>query len=307
MTDLQGREINYLRVSVTDSCNLACRYCAPLRKSTQSGLMTPLQISKIVNAAADCGIKRVRFTGGEPLMRQDFAEIVQLAANIHKVEEITLTTNGILLNNNILSLPIGGINISINATDKKLYNMICDDDKIQIVLKNAEKAAEKHKVKINCVLLKETFRQQVRQVLEFGESIGATVRFIELMPMGGGANLQGVRVTQLLAFLTKSYGEAAPVDSDGYGPARYFAFTGLKQPVGFISPMTECFCGSCSRVRVLAKGALQPCLAKPETIDLLKPLENGTIKEVFAAAIMQKQGSHDLRHITLKALKEIGG
>lgn len=307
MTDLQGREINYLRLSVTNKCNLSCRYCSPSNQNLQSNLITPLQISKIVNAVAECGIKRVRFTGGEPLMRQDFAEIVLLCLKIQKVEEFTITTNGILLTDKILSLPLNSINLSINATNKNLYKTLCGDNKIQIVLKNAEKAAQSHKVKINCVLLNETFKQQAQQVIAFGESIGASVRFIELMPMGGGANLQGVKQAQIIAFLTEIYGEAKPINSVGFGPAKYYAFALLKQPVGFISPMTKCFCSNCSRIRVLANGALQPCLAKMQTIDLLTALENGTLNQTVAKAIMQKNGSHDLQHITLKALKEVGG
>lgn len=385
MTDKDGRKIEYMRVSVTSGCNLSCKYCDPFTAMQEKVQLSPTQIADICNVATDFGVTRVRLTGGEPLIRNDFDEIVERIANIPKVEHIALTTNGILLNDKILSLPINSANISINATSASLYEKLCGAANIQTVLENARKAALKMQVKLNCVLLQDSYKEQAVQVIAFGEEIGASVRFIELMPMGNGAKLKGVLTHEIMAHLQGIYGSARPYDKrgkstgkancpsqancstqvncstqancstqvncsaqgnclaqgncsaqancsakvncstqvksstqfngempyksyeQGKGPAKYYSFTGLSQPIGFISPMSACFCDDCNRIRLLASGHLQACLAKSEAIDLMPALQNHSLHQCFTRVISQKQGRHDLQNITLTALKEIGG
>lgn len=304
MLDRQGREIRYLRISVTDRCNLRCRYCMPEQGTgwlPRHEILSYEQFARLTGLLAELGIDKVRLTGGEPLVRRDLDCLVRMLRRIDGIRTIALTTNGILLAEQLPALVKAGlseVNVSLNTLDRTQYAAIARRDGLPQALNGLRAAVETPglAVKVNCVPIGENDEQLV-PLASLARDKDLAVRFIELMPLGLGASLLRRTERDVLKRLENAFGPACPAeDGGGAGPARYVTFPGFKGKVGFISSLSRRFCDGCSRVRLTAAGFLKTCLQYEKGIDL-KPLldtsvPDAVILEVMKGAIWEKPRGH---------------
>ena len=304
MLDQFGREISYLRISVTDRCNLRCRYCMPAQGVTwvdHSAILTYEQIVRIVRASAALGIKKVRLTGGEPLVRKGLAGLVEALKAIDGIASVTLTTNGLLLVEqlpDLLQAGLDGINLSLDTLDRAQFAHITRRDALPQALAGLEAAlaAPGLRVKVNCVPTGENDDQLI-PLAELARSCRLDVRFIELMPIGLGSALPRRTEQEVREILERTFGPALPCPQEGGdGPGRYLTFAGFTGRVGFISAMTHQFCSGCNRVRLTAAGFLKTCLQYDQGVDLKALLEAGAddaaLQAAIGEAIRSKPASH---------------
>lgn len=279
MRDSFGREIDYLRISLTERCNLRCLYCMPdwnckeLNRENRNESreeITLEEIRELVQLFASLGIKKVRLTGGEPLLRKDILEIVNEISKTQGIEEVTLTTNGILLENMIENLEKAGIkrvNISLDTLDEYEYRKITRGGDIEKVLRAIEKCLNLGiKVKINCVITNFQNLNSLEKLLELTIKSDIDLRFIEMMPIGYGKEYRGIDGKTLLHHITEIY-ELKNLNLLE-GTSRYYQIDGAMGRVGFINPMSQCFCGSCNKIRITSDMKLKPCLSSENRIDL---------------------------------------
>ena len=297
MVDQFGRTIRYLRLSVTDRCDLRCRYCMPERGvawAPHSAILTYEQLIRLVRIGAGLGIDRVRLTGGEPLVRRDLHVLVRALKGIDGIRTVTLTTNGVLLAQQLPALRAAGL----DTLNRGQYAAITRRDKLLEALAGLEAAlsAPGLTVKLNCVPLEENEDQWV-PLAALAREGGLDVRFIELMPIGLGKELAGRAQAEVLSALEKAFGPARPCgQGGGGGPARYVTFDGFIGRVGFISAVSHKFCADCNRVRLTASGFLKTCLQYDEGVDL-KPLleagaDDGALRSAMEGAIFAKPACH---------------
>lgn len=302
MVDNYGREINYMRVSVTDRCNLRCTYCMPkgITKIAHEEILSYEEILRICKEAVQLGILNFKITGGEPLVRKGCTDFVRRLKAIPGVETVTITTNGILLDrylDKLIAAGIDGINISLDTTDKEVYNRLTGGDNcVGDVLQQVERCANSGiKTKINAVLLEET-APFLQQTASLAEKMAVDVRFIELMPIGQGATMHGLRAPDVLNKLREVWPDLhATNEKRGNGPARYYKSKGLQGRIGFISAISAEFCDGCNRVRLTSTGQLKPCLCFDDGIDLkpvLQQTENTSLQTAMAQCIFHKPKSH---------------
>lgn len=315
MKDSLGRNIDYLRISVTDKCNLRCKYCMPekgIDVIAHEEVLTLEEITKVVKIMESLGIKKVRFTGGEPLVRRNLVKCISDVNEIEGIENISLTTNGVLLGDqldDLVKAGVNSINISLDTLDKDEFENITRSDAFEKVFDAMKKAIDAGlKVKINCVPCVEFNENSLVNVASIARDYPVDVRFIELMPVGCGSQFHGIESDKVREILEKVYGvskQFVPKSSKelrGNGPAKYIEFEGFKGKVGFISPMSHQFCSECNRVRLTAEGLLKLCLHYNSGIEL-KPLLRGglsddEIREKIAKAIMEKPKAHDFKHMS---------
>ena len=276
MKDNFGREISYLRVSVTQRCNLNCVYCGKSDCAKKETELSPETIEKLVSAFAKCGIKKVRITGGEPLVRDDICEIIGRLRSVAGVETLALTTNGVLLEKYAKQLKEAGlqsVNISLDSTDGSTYRHLTGSDvlgKVISGINEAEKAGLSP-IKINAVLMKGVNDDSAAGLIEIAKNRKTDVRFIELMPFsedGENKNLivTGEEILERFPFLTPLAGS----DST----AAYYRAEGFEGRIGLISPITQKFCSRCNRLRLLSDGKVKPCLGYDDEYDLMPYLNN---------------------------------
>ncbi len=304
MTDRYGRNIDYLRISVTDRCNMHCIYCMPEEKArclSKSKILTFDEIMQVVRVGAELGIENIRITGGEPLLRKDIDGLIYRIKMTEGIKSVTLTTNGLLfrqMGERLLSAGLDGVNFSLDSRSGSAFKSITRVDaceKVQEAVLYAARAGLP--TKINCVPLHPCNPGDITALAEFSMQYPVSVRFIELMPIGTGLKYSAVKTSDILRHLTKVYGQPTPSDKVcGNGPAVYYDFPGFKSSVGFISAMTQQFCASCNRVRLTASGLLKPCLCYNEGLELGSLLKNGIpdgqLKETMQAAIFGKPSRH---------------
>ncbi len=325
MIDQYGRTINYMRISVTDRCNLRCTYCMPEDGITSVGhqdILTFDEITKIVQCGVKNGITKIKLTGGEPLVRKNLAELVRKIHQIKGTEEITLTTNGVLLKEQMEELVQAGIqaiNISLDTLCPAHYKTITRRDELAQVLEGIEAALlyKQVKVKINCVLLKDTTEEEFCELAALAKNRPVSVRFIEPMPIGFGKTTAGFTQEDILEILRGEFGKEEMLKNRlGNGPAVYVRFSKFCGEIGFISAMSHKFCNQCNRVRLTAEGFLKPCLQYAGGVDLKELLRKGAsleeITEVMKREIYQKPISHqfeqtDRQGFEQKTMSEIGG
>ena len=294
MVDGQGRAIRYLRVSVTDRCNLRCRYCMP-----ESGVdwvphgqvLTYEQMARLVGLCAGLGVEKVRLTGGEPLVRRGLSALVRMVKETPGIRQVCLTTNGVLLPEQLpalLEAGLDGVNLSLDTLDRGQYAALTRRDELPRALAGLEAAlaAPGLTVKLNCVPLADNEDQWV-PLAALARDRGLAVRFIELMPIGLGRGLPGRSEAQVLARLEAVFGPLRPLEAPPGGPARYGTFPGFQGRVGFISAMTHPFCAACDRVRLTASGFLKTCLQYQTGVDLRALLEAGAGDSALRAAILE--------------------
>ncbi len=297
MKDQFNREITYLRVSITDRCNLRCRYCMPeegVCKLQHQDILRYEEILEIVAMAAELGIKKVRVTGGEPLVRLGCADLCAGISKIPGIHEVVLTTNGILLEQQAEALKQAGVrrvNVSLDTTDPEKYRSITGGGDIQRVLRGIEAArsAGMTPIKINTVLIGGFNDGEIRELVEMTREHPIELRFIELMPIGTGAEF-GAGAYLPGQIVLDRVPELQPLPEDG-GVARLYRLPGAAGRVGLISPLSRHFCGSCNRLRLTSEGALKPCLHSSQEIPL-RGLHGDALREAMVSAILAKPKMH---------------
>uniref|UniRef100_UPI0035228B9B GTP 3',8-cyclase MoaA n=1 Tax=Blautia faecicola TaxID=2509240 RepID=UPI0035228B9B len=304
MLDQYGRRINYLRISVTDRCNLRCRYCMPegVQDVGMKNILTFEEIWEIVKTGVSLGITHIRITGGEPLVRKGCADLILGIRKIPGVETITMTTNGVLLGNYAKQLKeagVDGVNISLDTLDPEEFCQITGKRELPAVLAGIRAAKDAGlPVKLNAVNRKEL---DPVPLVRYAQNENLPLRFIEMMPVGYGKQYVGRSNEELREMLEKTFGTAEKlVDSEelsrmGSGPAVYYRFSDLKVPVGFISAIHGKFCDTCNRVRLTAEGYLKLCLCYDQGVDLrhvLREEEKENLRTVMEEAIFRKPAAH---------------
>ena len=303
MKDKFGRELDYLRISLTDRCNLQCGYCMPkcgVENIPHREILTLEETAQIVNIMAGLDVKKVRLTGGEPLIRKNISGFVGMLRQIKSIEEICLTTNGILLSSMAAELKAAGldrINISLDSTDTDIYRKITGEDKLSEVLKGIHTAYDTgFALKINCVPIKGINENDLDSIAEFAKERPIDVRYIELMPIGCGKKFMGIPSSDVLNILEKRFGRAELLTGGEHSPAVYYKFGGFAGKVGFISPISHKFCESCNRLRLTADGFLKLCLQYPAGVSLKKPLREGLSDDDLANIIVREIENKPLEH-----------
>ena len=320
--DSFGRSINYLRISVTDRCNLRCLYCMPLEGVPQmphSEILSYEEIRTVVQAAAALGIDRIRLTGGEPLVRAELPKLIRMLSQIERIEEISLTTNGTILKKYALELKQAGlsrVNVSLDTLKADKFRYITRLGALEDVLEGIEaaKGAGFEPVKINTVIMRGINDDEILDFARMTYKEGCHVRFIELMPFKGVAEfVPSIELRQHISLL----GKLEPcVSITGNGPATYYRLAGAKGTIGFISPLTEpSFCSRCNRMRLTPDGKLRPCLLGEDEIDLKLPLRNNAsmeeLKSLILKAVASKPEHHHLMgdnvRLVNRKMSQIGG
>lgn len=281
MRDRFGRKIDYMRISVTDRCNLRCRYCMPegIQLLPEREILSYEELCRICKAAAELGITRFKITGGEPLVRLGCPELIGMIKRLPKVEQVTLTTNGILLDRYLDELVKNGldaVNISLDTLDQASYKQITGFDELLRVKENIGKAAETGiRVKINSVLQWDAGEKQWTDLAVLAKDMPVDVRFIEMMPIGYGRKHGGISGSQVLRRLREAYpGLWKDASIHGNGPAVYYRIPGFLGSIGFINAVHGRFCNNCNRIRLTAKGELKPCLCYETSVDLKRVLRS---------------------------------
>jgi cyclic pyranopterin phosphate synthase len=321
-----SRPITYLRVSVTDKCNLRCVYCMPeggLPWLRRDEILTYEEITAIVRAAASVGVRTIRLTGGEPLLRRELSRLVAAISATPGIDDVALSTNGLLLESALPDLVAAGlrrINLSLDTLRADRFEAIARRPGLDAVLAaiDAAIAFGLEPVKVNCVVMRGKNDDELLDFARLTRSRPVFVRFIEVMPVLENAEMQRdayVSADEILGRIAAD-GELQPVvGPGGNGPARYFAFPHSRGAIGVISPLSHDYCERCNRVRLTADGRLRLCLFGDHAIDLRSPLRAGATVEELAvllrSAMLIKPERHHLRlgesASQMRAFSEIGG
>lgn len=321
MIDCYGRTIDYMRISVTDRCNLRCIYCVPeggIHRIPAEKLLTDEEIIRIAEAVAKAGVRHIKVTGGEPLLREQITGLIQKLRQITGIETVTLTTNGMMLPEKIHALAeagIDGVNISLDTLDAGRYREMTRGGNLQEALDGLKAAVrEGVPVKVNAVLYEEHWQEDAFALSKLAKKYPVHVRFIEHMPLGTEVKEKAVLEEDILAFLEKYYGESTVYkEKIGEGPGHYFSFSGLQGKIGFISAMSHKFCSGCNRIRLTADGDLRMCLQSKEVVGLRERLRSGIseeeLVELFQKSVAKKPAGHHMeeRKIEAEGMCQIGG
>ena len=315
MLDNFGREITYLRLSVTERCSWRCLYCRA------DGGLCPKQVElnardlvRIVDACADLGINRVRLTGGEPLLRRDIVQIVSGIRANSKIRDISLTTNAQMLAEVAAGLKQAGldrVNISLDSLKPDVFHQMTGGDleKVKAGI-NASIEAGLDPIKINVVLVRGWNDLEVDDFMALTRDHALDVRFIEYMPIGEGSQSENLRVDN--SKILQEHPALQPVPPRNPGqPSRDYQIPGYKGRVGFISPISHQFCADCNRIRVMSDGTLRTCLGQEQEISLVQALAEGdeALKEKIRTAVLTKSAGHNFRtsHLNARGMSKIGG
>lgn len=308
MLDRYGRVINYLRISVTDRCNLRCCYCMPegVQDVGMKNILTFEEIWEIVRTGVSLGITHIRITGGEPLVRKGCVDLIRGIREIPGVETITMTTNGVLLGNygkQLKEAGVDGVNISLDTLDPEEFYKITGKRELQEVLAGIRAAKTAGlPVKLNAVNRKEL---DPIPLVRYAQEENLPLRFIEMMPVGYGKKYVGRSNEELRETLEAVCGKAECMTNReelsrmGSGPAVYYQFSDLKVPVGFISAIHGKFCDTCNRVRLTAEGYLKLCLCYDEGENLRRVLREGekeNLRTIMEQTIFRKPVAHCFEH-----------
>lgn len=326
MIDNEGRVIDYLRISITDRCNLRCIYCMPeegVKNICHEKILSYDEITRICTVLAGHGLKKIKITGGEPLVRKNMTVLIRKLKAIPGIQSVTLTTNGVLLEScydRLIDAGIDALTVSLDTTERDVYQQITRRDELDSVLRGIEKAVTENRVrlKINCVSAMDIDTQNVLDLLNYAERADVDIRFIEMMPIGLGRYFPTVSEAEIRQRIEERYGGLTPYDRPrGNGPCRYYEAPGLIGKVGFISAVSHKFCDTCNRVRLTSDGFLKTCLQYDYGV-FLKPLLEQKISDealwkVMEEAIREKPKAHHFdegrkkREDEAKGMSQIGG
>ncbi len=323
MKDQYNREINYLRVSITDRCNLRCIYCMPEEGIKQilshQEILTYEEILRVINIAVTLGTSKVRITGGEPLVRKGVVGFIEKLAKIDGINDIGITTNGVLLKSYAKDLFEAGLkrlNISLDSLDEKNFSMITRFGHLKDVLEGIEKANEIGftPIKINVVVMRGINDNEIEKFAQWSKEVPYQIRFIEFMPLGGlklWSKELFVSSDEIKSRIQTTVGNLISVQVKKSGPAEYFMLQGAKGLLGFISPMTTHMCARCNRLRLTADGKLRACLFSDKEIDLKKHLRAASsdkeIRKILIKTIHSKPQAMSKYIKPLRPMSTIGG
>lgn len=344
MKDAYGRKIEYLRISLTDKCNLRCKYCMPaegIGLMKHSEVLTLEEICRTARVLTEMGVCRIRLTGGEPLVRRGIVGLMQSLQELPAHPELAMTTNGVLLADRLeelVSVGLQSVNISLDTRNRDVYRELTGTDGYEAVERSIDLALQMGlPVKLNCVPIRGINDGELADLAEYARDRKIDVRFIELMPMGCAREYRGVSESEILEMLEKRFGEAETLTEQGAdannisgnamdsdvpigtadhrGPARYVHFRGFQGRVGFISPLSHAFCSECNRLRLTVDGRLKLCLYYPEGLDVKQLLRSGCTDEELMTSIrgiiMQKPERHEFCETKSakerRSMYEIGG
>lgn len=304
MRDQFGREIHYLRVSVTDRCNLRCVYCMPpegVKWIPHEQILSLEELLRLIRLFAALGIDRIKLTGGEPLVRRGLPGLIRQIREIPGIRQVTMTTNGVLfppLAQELKDAGLDAVTFSLDTLRPERYAALTRRDALPQVLQ-AIRLAEQlgFSVKINTVLLAGQNEDELISLAALAQNSPLAVRFIELMPLGCGQRLPSLGIDSAQARLAEAFGPPQPVtESLGNGPASYQRYPGFAGAVGFIPAVSHPFCSGCNRVRLTSQGELLSCLHRQQGVALLPALRGGadddTLLETIRQAIWQKPAHH---------------
>ena len=314
MKDGYGRDIYYLRLSVTDLCNLRCVYCMPaggVEKRRHEDVLTVEELEEIARSAGRCGIRKIRLTGGEPLVRRGIVDICARTAAAPGVEEVCMTTNGLLLPKLAPELRKAGlrrVNISLDTLSPELYRELTRVGNIEDAVSGLKAALDNFEtVKINAVLIGGTNEPEIRQMVYITKDAPMELRFIELMPIGECAHWPRERFLENSAVL-EAVPELEPCGTSGV--ARLFSLPNARGRVGLISPLSSHFCPECNRIRITPDGRLKPCLHSAQEIEL-RGFHGAELDAKLREGICAKPMRHHLSPASpsesLRGMSRIGG
>lgn len=313
MKDRFGRNITYLRISVTDLCNLRCKYCMPesgVKSLCHSDILSIEEIVEIVKVASKNGIKKIRLTGGEPLVRRGFINLCKQISEINEIEDIAITTNGVYLKDmadELFENKVRRINFSLDTLIKEKYNDITRRNDFDKTMESLFYAIKKgFKVKINVVLIGGFNDDEIQDFVNLANDYDLEVRFIELMQIGETANWSKDKFVSNKIVLEK----VPKLEFDRVsGVAKIYKIKGQKGRIGLISPISCSFCEDCNRIRLTSDGKLKPCLHSKDEINL-KGLSGEELEEVFKRGIFEKPEKHHLedgKSESARDMNKIGG
>ena len=318
MKDTFEREITYLRISLTDLCNLRCVYCMPpegVRKQAHDQILSLEEIGEIARAAVELGVKKIRLTGGEPLVRRGVLSLCRELRRIPRLQELTLTTNGLLLPGMAAELKAAGVdrvNVSLDTLDPEKYRRItrggCLEDALSGI--QAARDAGLTPLKLNCVLIGGFNDDEIPALAALTERAPVEVRFIELMPIGDTAGFGPDAYLPCEAVLER-LPRLEPAAGERTGVAERFRLPGAAGTVGLIRPLSRCFCAQCDRIRLTADGYLKPCLHSREEISV-RGLHGPDLRRRLEQAIRHKPKQHSqlsasARSESARGMNQIGG
>jgi len=309
LKDQYRRTIDYMRLSVTDRCNLRCMYCMPsqgLAPMEHKEILRYEEIVRIVKIAARLGVSRVRITGGEPLVRKDISYLVKLIKGIEGIKDLSVTTNGLLLEayaDSLVEAGLGRVNISLDSLKADRYREITRGGDINAVLRGIEAAgkARLDPIKINMVPIRGINDDEIVDFAMMTLKLPYQIRFIEFMPFGMPAVWSAEKYISAgeIKATVERIGPLFPAKMKKAGPARYFRFNDAPGVLGFISPLSNHFCGECNRLRLTADGKLRPCLFSETEIDLRSALRSDAsdteIERLIRLSVEMKPEGHSMR------------
>ncbi len=324
LIDNHSRTVEYLRVSITDLCNFRCVYCRPpegVKLVTHEQILRYEEILSVIGVARDMGIRKIRVTGGEPLVRRGVVEFISALSHMEGIEDVGLTTNGALLASMAEDLQLAGlkrVNVSLDSLRPDVFAAITRNGKLEEVTAGIEKALEVgfDPVKINVVLLEGMNEEDVPAFARLTSERPIDVRFIERMPFGTPSvpdSPHPFGADKVLRMITREVGELIRLERKPLdGPATMFSLAGAKGRIGIIDPVTGHFCATCNRMRLTARGTLRPCLLSPAEIDVKSALRNGASKaelaEIIRAAVFAKPVGRAIhRTVIHDGMNMIGG
>jgi len=327
LVDSFGRRITNLRISVTDRCNFRCRYCMPedgMQWLPKDELLSYEELARVAGIFVALGVRKIRLTGGEPLMRHDLSRLVGYLHSIPALEDLALTTNGFFLADQVGALAAAGLqrlNVSLDSLDPVKFNLMTRRDYYRRVMDGLA-AAERHgllPLKINAVLVRGVNDDEVVQFAELARSKPYVIRFIEFMPIGSDDGWTAERVVparEVIARIEGAIGKRlVPIGNHGTQPADRFQFEDGNGEIGFISSVSEPFCGQCNRVRITSDGKLRTCLFSIAETDLRGPMRDGAadteLVRIIREAILKKEAGHSINQPDFerpaRSMSQIGG
>lgn len=309
MLDRLDRKIEYLRISLIDRCNLRCRYCMPergIKKNSHNDILTLEEILHLVLLMSNLGIRKVRLTGGEPLIRRNILDLIRNIRKIPAIENIAITTNGILLEEmakDLITAGVDQVNLSLDTLRPDVFKYITRREGLDKVLRGLD-AIEKagcQDIKINCVPMQGVNDEDVPNLAALAKDRPIKIRYIEMMPVGCAfeSGFRGIRMDRVLQMIAEKHGTLIPVENKSnkvLGPANYYTIEGFKGQIGYIDALQHKFCDKCNRVRLTSEGFLKLCLNNNDGVDLRAPLRTGasddTLLDILSQAINRKPKEH---------------
>lgn len=316
MRDQFNREINYARISVTDRCNLRCRYCMPadgVSKLPHGEILRFEEIIRVAGILARLGIRKIRLTGGEPLLRKNLPVLIRELKSLRGIEFVTLTTNGVLLERlapPLIASGLDGINVSLDTLDGREFEWITRRGIFAEVQRGIRYLLDAgvSNIKLNCVPLRGVNEDNIVSLAALAKDHDVKVRFIELMPFGcaSRSGLRGLTSAEIISTLENTFGALIPYDREKIlqGPAKYFSIKNFIGQIGFIDALGHKFCGSCNRIRLTAEGFLKACLCYDTGVDLKKILRSGASDEELLAVVREVIYRKPLEHSFEKNVAE---